>query len=139
MTNKQLIRTLMIETPSIPGSLGKVATIIGLAGGDIGEIETIKVGPNYTIRNITVQVDHEGQIEELENSLFRLGGGIRLHAISDEVLHAHEGGKIQMKSKVALQSLADLRRVYTPGVANVCRIIEQEPDKAKIYTVSATP
>ncbi|GAA3325317.1 hypothetical protein GCM10020331_056700 [Ectobacillus funiculus] len=68
MTNKQLIRTLMIETPSIPGSLGKVATIIGLAGGDIGEIETIKVGPNYTIRNITVQVDHEGQIEELESS-----------------------------------------------------------------------
>lgn len=134
MTNKQLIRTLMIETPSIPGSLGRVATIIGLAGGDIGEIETIKVGPNYTIRNITVQVDHEEQIEELESSLFRLGGGIRLHAISDEVLHAHEGGKIQMKSKVSLQSLADLRRVYTPGVANVCRIIEQEPDKARIYT-----
>jgi len=134
MTNKQLIRTLMIETPSIPGTLGRVATIIGLAGGDIGEIETVKVGPNYTIRNITVQVDHEEQIEELENSLFQLGGGIRLHAISDEVLHAHEGGKIQMKSKVSLQSLADLRRVYTPGVANVCRIIEQEPDKARIYT-----
>lgn len=134
MTNKQLIRTLMIETPSIPGTLGRVATIIGLAGGDIGEIETIKVGPNYTIRNITVQVDHEEQIEELESSLFQLGGGIRLHAISDEVLHAHEGGKIQMKSKVSLQSLADLRRVYTPGVANVCRIIEQEPDKARIYT-----
>ncbi|MBT2729850.1 NAD-dependent malic enzyme [Bacillus sp. ISL-75] len=134
MISKQIIRTLMVETPSFPGNLGKVATTIGLAGGDIGEIETVKVGPNYTIRNITVQVDHEEQIEELEDALSRLDGGIRLHAVSDEVLHAHEGGKIHMKSKVNLQTLADLRRVYTPGVADVCRIIEAEPDKAKIYT-----
>ncbi|MCM3726480.1 NAD-dependent malic enzyme [Neobacillus cucumis] len=134
MMSKQIIRTLMVETPSIPGNLGKVATTIGLAGGDIGEIQTVKVGPNYTIRNITVQVDHEEQIEELADALSRLDGGIRLHAVSDEVLHVHEGGKIHMKSKVDLQTLADLRRVYTPGVANVCRIIEKEPDKAKIYT-----
>src|SRR5437764_9514689 len=103
MMSKQIIRTLMVETPSIPGNLGKVATAIGLAGGDIGEIQTVKVGPNYTIRNITVQVDHEEQIEELADTLSRLDG-IRLHAVSDEVLHAHEGGNIHMKSKVDLKT-----------------------------------
>ncbi len=134
MINKNIIRTLLVETPSTPGNLGKVATAIGLAGGDIGEIETVHVGVNYTKRNITVQVENEAKLESLLDAVRELGGGIRLHTVSDDVLRAHEGGKIQMKSKMPIQSLADLRRVYTPGVANVCRVIEKEPEKAKIYT-----
>ncbi|MGM0875611.1 MAG: NAD-dependent malic enzyme [Bacillota bacterium] len=134
MNSKNIIRTLMIETPSVPGNLGKVTTVIGLAGGDIGEIETVQVGPNYTMRNITVQVEHEKQLSELLDVIRKLEGGIRLHTVSDEVLRAHEGGKIQMKSKMEIKSLADLSRVYTPGVASVCQTIKEEPEKARIYT-----
>ncbi|MGK9266245.1 NAD-dependent malic enzyme [Bacillus inaquosorum] len=134
MIAKHMIRTLMIETPSVPGNLGRVATAIGLLGGDIGEVETVKVGPNYTMRNITVQVENEEQLQEVIAAVQALGEGIRLHTVSDEVLSAHEGGKIQMKSKMPIRSLAELGRVYTPGVANVCRLIEKEPEKASIYT-----
>jgi len=128
-----LIRTLMVQTPTVPGNLGRVATAIGNVGGDIGEVETVKVGHNYTMRSITVQVESEDQLEELLEAVRSLEG-ITLHTVSDEVLHAHEGGKIQMKSKMKIESIADLRRVYTPGVANVCRAIQEQPDKAKIYT-----
>lgn len=134
MIAKHMIRTLMIETPSVPGNLGRVATAIGLLGGDIGEVETVKVGPNYTMRNITVQVENEEQLQEVITAVQDLGEGIRLHTVSDEVLSAHEGGKIQMKSKMPIRSLAELGRVYTPGVADVCRLIEKEPEKASIYT-----
>lgn len=128
-----IIRTLMIQTPSVPGNLGRVATAIGRVGGDIGEVETVKVGHNYTRRSITVQVESEEQLEELLDAVRSLDG-ITLHTVSDEVLHAHEGGKIQMKSKMKIETLADLRRVYTPGVANVCMAIKEQPEKAKIYT-----
>ncbi|MCY9376584.1 NAD(P)-binding domain-containing protein [Bacillus sp. T17B1] len=134
MIAKHMIRTLMIETPSVPGNLGRVATAIGLLGGDIGEVETVKVGPNYTMRNITVQVENEEQLQEVIAAVQALGEGIRLHTVSDEVLSAHEGGKIQIKSKMPIRSLAELGRVYTPGVADVCRLIEKEPEKASIYT-----
>ncbi|WP_420976623.1 NAD-dependent malic enzyme [Bacillus vallismortis] len=134
MIAKHMIRTLMIETPSVPGNLGRVASAIGLLGGDIGEVETVKVGPNYTMRNITVQVENEEQLQEVIEAVQGLGEGIRLHTVSDEVLSAHEGGKIQMKSKMPIRSLAELGRVYTPGVADVCRLIEKEPEKASIYT-----
>lgn len=134
MNQKHIIRTLKIETPSLPGNLGKVATAIGRGGGDIGEVETIKVGPNYTIRNITVQVENEQQLEKLIEIVESLQDGICLHAVSDDVLYAHEGGKIQMKSKMTIKSLADLRRVYTPGVADVCQIIKENPEKASLYT-----
>ncbi|MEG7380984.1 malic enzyme-like NAD(P)-binding protein [Bacillus subtilis] len=133
MIAKHMIRTLMIETPSVPGNLGRVATAIGLLGGDIGEVETVKVGPNYTMRNITVQVENEEQLQEVIAAVQGLGEGIRLHTVSDEVLSAHEGGKIQMKSKMPIRSLAELGRVYTPGVADVCRLIEKDPEKASIY------
>lgn len=32
MITKHMIRTLMIETPTVPGNLGKVATAIGVMG-----------------------------------------------------------------------------------------------------------
>ncbi|WP_025026998.1 NAD-dependent malic enzyme [Caldalkalibacillus mannanilyticus] len=133
-SKNNLIRTLRIETPSFPGNLGKVTTVIGMAGGDIGDIETVQVGPNYTMRNITVQVENENQLSDLLEVIRKLGGGIRLHTVSDEVLRAHEGGKIQIKRKMEITSLADLRRVYTPGVASVCQAIKEEPEKARIYT-----
>lgn len=134
MNTKHMIRTLMIETPTVPGNLGKVATAIGVMGGDIGEVETVKVGPNYTMRNITVQAENDEQLQEIIQAIEALGEGIRLHTVSDEVLSAHEGGKIQMKSKMPIRTLAELGRVYTPGVADVCRLIESEPEKASIYT-----
>jgi len=133
MNSKNIIRTLRIETPSVPGNLGKVATVIGQVGGDIGEVQTVEIGPSYTIRNFTVQVDHEDQLLELSEAIDQLEG-IRLHAILDEVLRAHEGGKIEMRSKMEIKSLADLRRVYTPGVSNVCEAIKEDPEKAKMYT-----
>lgn len=134
MGHKNLIRTLMIEIPSVPGSLGKLATTIGLAGGDIGEIETVQVGPASTLRNITVNVENESKLTGLIDDINDLGDGFKVRTVSDDVLLAHTGGKIHMTSKMPIRSLADLRRVYTPGVANVCRAIEEDPSKARIYT-----
>lgn len=134
MADRNIIRSLVVETPSFPGNLGKVATAIGLSGGDIGDIETVKVGVASTLRNITVHCDDEEQLEQVLDGIRRLGDGIRLHAVSDDVLRAHEGGKIRMKSRLDIRSLADLRRVYTPGVADVCREIHKDPEKARHYT-----
>lgn len=134
MIDRNIIRALVVETPSAPGNLGKVASAIGLAGVDIGDIETVQVGPTSTIRNITVHCDHEEQLNNVLDTINQLGNGIHLHAVSDDVLRAHEGGKIHMKSRLDVRSLADLRRVYTPGVADVCRLIQKEPEKARLYT-----
>ncbi|MDR4215812.1 NAD-dependent malic enzyme, partial [Bacillus paralicheniformis] len=71
----------MLEIPSAPGNLGKVTTASCLAGGDIGEVETVKVGANYTIRNMTVQVEHEEQHTEILEMSRTLKEGIHLHNV----------------------------------------------------------
>ncbi|KFZ39962.1 MULTISPECIES: NAD-dependent malic enzyme [Thermoactinomyces] len=131
---RNMTRSIIVETPSKPGNLGKVTTAIGQAGGDIGDITTIKIGPFSTLRDITVQCESEAHLDQVVTSIEALGGGIYVHSISDEVLSAHEGGKIRMVSKMDIRSLADLRRVYTPGVANVCLEIRENPEKANYYT-----
>jgi len=51
-----------------------------------------------------------------------------------DVLPLHAGGKTRMKSRVSIRAVADLRRIYTPGVALVSKLIEAEPDKLYEWT-----
>jgi malate dehydrogenase (oxaloacetate-decarboxylating) len=134
MEQVQFMRNLIIETPSMPGNFAKVALAIGQLDGDIGDIQTIKVGTLSTIRDISIQCSSEEQLMQIVEAVNQIGDGISVHAITDDVLQAHEGGKIQMKGRMEIRSLGDLRRVYTPGVANVCELIKNDPEQAKYFT-----
>jgi malate dehydrogenase (oxaloacetate-decarboxylating) len=134
MEQVQFMRNLIIETPSVPGNFAKVALAIGGLDGDIGDIQTIKVGTLSTIRDISIQCSSEEQLMRIVEAVNQIGEGISVHAITDDVLQAHEGGKIHMKGRMEIRSLGDLRRVYTPGVANVCELIKNDPEQAKYFT-----
>lgn len=49
-------------------------------------------------------------------------------------LHKELVGKIEVVSKAALNSPDDLSLVYTPGVAEPCKVIAENPDAAYDYT-----
>jgi len=134
MEQVQFMRNLIIETPSVPGNFAKVALAIGQLNGDIGDIQTIKVGTLSTIRDISIQCSSEEHLLQIVEAVNQIGEGISVHAITDDVLQAHEGGKIHMKGRMEIRSLGDLRRVYTPGVANVCELIKNDPEQAKYFT-----
>lgn len=134
MEQVQFMRNLIIETPSVPGNFAKVALAIGQLDGDIGDIQTIKVGTLSTIRDISIQCVSEEHLMQIVDAVNQIGEGISVHAVTDDVLQAHEGGKIHMKGRMEIRSLGDLRRVYTPGVANVCEVIKNDPEQAKYFT-----
>ncbi len=52
----------------------------------------------------------------------------------EDVLPLHEKGKTRMVSRCQLDSVADLRKIYTPGVAKVSELIEDNPEAAYEYT-----
>lgn len=134
MAQGQFLRNLIIETPSKPGNLGKVTMAIGQLNGDIGDIQTIKVGTISTIREIALLCNDKEHLEEIVEAIDNLKHGIKVQAITDDVLQMHEGGKIHMKATHQIRSLADLRRVYTPGVASVCKTIYEDPEQANYFT-----
>ncbi len=134
MALQEIIRTLIVETPSKPGNFAKVATAIGGAGGDIGDITIIKDGTLSTIRDISVKCENLEQLDQVIENVRAISEDVHIHAVTDDVLKAHEGGKIHMKSRIDVRSLGDLRRIYTPGVASVCLDIQEDPDKARYFT-----
>ncbi|MGM9969457.1 MAG: NADP-dependent malic enzyme [Anaeroplasma sp.] len=59
--------------------------------------------------------------------------------LKEEALKLHEQGhgKLEIKSKVSIKNQNDLALAYTPGVAYACKEIEQDKEKAYIYTSKA--
>lgn len=58
---------------------------------------------------------------------------------SEKALKLHEewGGKLETVSKAAVKSKEDLALAYTPGVAEPCKIIAEDPEAAYKYTIKA--
>ncbi len=134
MEQSEFMRNLIIETPSSPGNFAKVAMAIGKLEGDIGDIQTIKLGTLSTIRDVAIYCRDEEHLHTIVKAVNDIGNGITVQAVTDDVLQAHEGGKIHTKSRMEIRSLGDLRRVYTPGVANVCEVIKEDPEQANYFT-----
>lgn len=58
---------------------------------------------------------------------------------SEKALKLHEewNGKIETVSKAAVKSREDLALAYTPGVAEPCRVIAENPEAAYKYTIKS--
>ena len=52
-------------------------------------------------------------------------------------MHEEAGGKLEVSLKVPLETKDDLSTAYTPGVAEPCRKIHENPDDAYKYTLKA--
>ena len=129
----KLVKTLRFQIQDEPGYLGRLCSAIGQTGGNIGEVKTVSLGLLRNTRELTIYVDDEAHLHRVVDAVRPLQG-IELLDVTDEVLRRHEGGKIAVTSRYPLDSIADMRKVYTPGVATVCRLLQANPQAAARYT-----
>jgi malate dehydrogenase (oxaloacetate-decarboxylating) len=128
----QIPEVLVIESQHRPGNLGRILTAIGECGIVIDHITLARRTQDKSVWEITVEMD-EAAGKQLYERLAELPYG-RLLGRSDRVFDRHRGGKIETISKVPLDSIQQLRDVYTPGVARVCLAIQKNPEKVWDYT-----
>jgi malate dehydrogenase (oxaloacetate-decarboxylating) len=128
---------LRVKIRRRPGMFGTVATEIGRAGALIGEIRSLRIGKDFNIREISIAVHSDDVASKVLENL-RAVPGVQIVSVDDRALRSHEGGKIAMRSRVRCETLADLRDIYTPGVARVCLAIRQDPALARRYTAIAS-
>jgi malate dehydrogenase (oxaloacetate-decarboxylating) len=125
--------TLRCQIENRPGMLGRLTTVIGDMGGDIGAIDLVRVESGMLVRDITVRVQDEQHGEKLVAALNTLSG-IQVLEVRDRVFLTHVGGKLAMQSRVPLKTRDDLSLAYTPGVARVCKAIADDLDKVFTFT-----
>lgn len=53
------------------------------------------------------------------------------------LLHKEWNGKLEITSKAKVKSREDLALAYTPGVAEPCKVIAQDPESAYQYTIKS--
>ena len=101
--------------------LGRVASAIGGAGGDIGAVDLVETTRERTERDITVKARDSVHAQQIVSRLRRVAG-VRVGPISDRTFLMHLGGKIEIRNKVAdpyprrpLDGLHARRRPRVPG------------------------
>ncbi|MGP4038764.1 NAD-dependent malic enzyme [Gracilibacillus sp. D59] len=113
---------------------GQIATVVNNAEGDIIAIDVIKEEKNITIRDITVNVQEENQIDNIIKEINLLPGVSTIH-VSDRTFLVHLGGKLETTPRLPVKNRDDLSRVYTPGVARICLAISEDKSLAHSLTI----
>ena len=126
--------TIRLQTRNRPGMLGRVASAMGEAGGDIGAVDIVETTREQTERDITVKARDSVHAQKIVARLKRLAG-VRVVTISDRTFLMHLGGKIEIRNKVPIRTRDDLSMAYTPGVARVCLAIRDDRQRAFSLTI----
>ncbi|MBI5030672.1 MAG: NAD-dependent malic enzyme [Chloroflexi bacterium] len=130
---RKLMRTVRCQNDQQRGTLARLLAAVADEGGSIGEIELIKEGNQREVRDIVVFCEDETQLDRILRAM-SANPGTRVLEVRDQVLELHQKGKIAIRSRYTIDSLATLRKVYTPGVAEVCLKIAKDPALARRYT-----
>jgi len=126
--------TIKVSLGNRPGTLGRFATAIGDAGGNIAAIPGFEAKGPVIMREIDVLAaspDHARHIVAAVSDL----DGVTVLDWWDRTFRLHEGGKIEVNALCSVGDAHDLAMAYTPGVARVCKAIQREPMLRHTHTM----
>ena len=126
--------TYRLALENAPGMLGRVTSAIDACGAEVVDTERTDEQRHVVFRDVSVDVRDEAHGDEVAATLVDLEG-VEVLAILDDILEAHEGGKIRVEVTREVEDNEDLALVYTPGVAKVCRLIADDPVAAYRFTI----
>ncbi len=129
----KILRIVRVANSQEIGTFGRLLTAITAIGGNVGNIELLNESTNQVVRDITIFADDEKHLELILEAV-RKNRGTKLLDVRDEVMALHLKGKIAVRSRYPIDSIATLQKVYTPGVAEVCMKIAKDPKLAHTYT-----
>jgi malate dehydrogenase (oxaloacetate-decarboxylating) len=132
----QFFRTLRVKNVQQVGVLAAVLGVLARHGASVGDIRSVHQSRTSMVRDIDLLVESLAELDALIAELDEMPQTTVLE-LRDEVLSAHVGGKIRVVSQMPIDTFADLGRIYTPGVGEVCRRIHEDADLADRYTIIA--
>jgi malate dehydrogenase (oxaloacetate-decarboxylating) len=130
---RKLMRVVRVRNDQEIGLLARLLSAISGAGGSVGTLQLLTETSQHVVRDITIYAEDEAHFERVLAAI-RANPGTVVVEVRDEVLELHQKGKIAVRSRYQIDSMTTLRRVYTPGVAEVCRKIAEDPSLARLYT-----
>src|SRR5438445_12759734 len=110
--------TIRLQIANRPGMLGRVASAIGEAGGDIGAVDLVETTRERTLRDITVKARDSAHAQQLVSRL-RHVASVRIGHVSDRTFLMHLGGKNAIRNKIPIRTRVALAVASPPWAARV--------------------
>jgi malate dehydrogenase (oxaloacetate-decarboxylating) len=126
--------TYRVQIPHHAGQLARVARAIAEGEGIIGDIVTVSLGREHSVRDITIEVRDSAQASRIAELINQLDG-VTVLWHQDRALLRHLDGKLNVVARSPVRTVQEMRDVYTPGVARVCTAIAAQPELAARYTM----
>jgi malate dehydrogenase (oxaloacetate-decarboxylating) len=128
------MRTFRVRTDKGPSALQGIFAVAEDAGAEVGEVRVVATGPGAAVlRDVSLYFANGAQLEVLVGRIGKTEG-VTLVDVLHDALEVRRGGVVETRLRVPLECIADLRRVYTPGVAVACKHIQESPKRAYDYT-----
>ena len=113
--------------------LAKVIQTISSGDARVGKVDLVRTLEGKLLYQFQVLAKSDADMEKIRSAVSAVAG-VEVQAVLDLAMEMHRGGACEMRSRMAITSNTDLRMVYTPGVARVCKAIEAKPDLARDFT-----
>lgn len=126
--------TLRLKLLNQTGMLAQVTQAIATAGGNLEDVHLLERTRKSVVREITVDAfssEHAAQIVEAVKAIDH----VQILKVEDRTFRLHQGGKIEVVSRIAVRNQDDLAMAYTPGVGRVCKAIAAEPHRVYDLTI----
>ena len=118
--------------------LSRVLQTIAGVGARAGEVRLVEHLAGHLDYDVQVLAASDDQMAELRGGVETIDG-VAVIEVLDMAMETHRGGACEMRGRPAIRSNTDLRIVYTPGVARVCKAIEADAGKPREFTNLANP
>ena len=128
------ITVRLVVAPDDHTAVGRVTTAVGEAEGAVVALDFVESDERGLIVDVTVNAHDTDHAKTVSDTIDALEG-VSVHKVSDRTFLMHLGGKIEVRSKVALRTRDELSMAYTPGVARVSTAIYENPEDARNLTI----
>jgi len=113
--------------------LARLLGAVAKAGGRLGHIQLTEQRHGKTVYDLQMFLKNDEHLQQVAAAC-KAVSGVEVTKLADLAMESHRGGACEMRSRAPIRSNTDLRIVYTPGVARVCKAIQADPAKARQFT-----
>ncbi|MCD4824533.1 MAG: NAD-dependent malic enzyme, partial [Phycisphaerae bacterium] len=132
---RNIVFSMTVKLAGPADMQGKLISAVADAGAVVAdfEFEEIEDAAGDVVYKMMLFTTGDEQLAAARQAVDAVEG-VTVVEVEDVAMESHRGGSIETVSRLPIESNTDLRIVYTPGVARVCKAIEADPELAREYT-----
>ncbi len=136
MSNRHLSTTLYLIFSNTKDTLSSILAVLTNANMAIQSVERL-VNKTLPGEHYHIAIDPASDTSILEKAVQEIlaSSDVTTCDVLNPIFELHLGGKIRVIPNLDNMSREDLAKVYTPGVAEVCKKIHEDPESAFRFTI----